>query len=66
MYVDKMWFDKFFGDKITPEFKKFFEDFYGTPDQYLSTEDEQNEYWLRCGFAWIGWSAALEYAKKEQ
>lgn len=53
--MSKDWFDKYHKDKITVEFEQWWLEYYGPPGDYLSNENEQGEYWLRKGFALIGW-----------
>lgn len=51
-----IWFSEYHLANITEEFKGWWLDYYGKPSEYSQTEDEQDEYWVRCAFAWIGWS----------
>ena len=53
-----LWFSKNFSDKITKEFITWWCSVYGRPEDYVEEEDEQHEYWVRCAFAWHGWTAA--------
>ena len=52
------WFSKFHASDLTEDFKSWWLDYYGTPDVYANTEDEQQEYWTRCAFALRGWLAS--------
>ena len=54
------WFVYHFADKLTEDFKAWWADFYGPPDQHPETPDKQDEYWVRCAFAWHGWNARNE------
>lgn len=51
------WFAKCHADNLTEEFKAWWVEFYGPPEQYEGAPDEQDEYWVRCAFAWNGWNA---------
>lgn len=51
------WFAHFHAEQVSEEFKDFWIGYYGDPSQYQDSEDELHEYWVRCAFAWIGWSA---------
>lgn len=51
------WFAKYYADVLTEEFKVWWVEFYGPPEQYEDAPDEQEEYWVRCAFAWNGWIA---------
>lgn len=48
------WFDKWYADKITPDFAQWWFDTYGHPDQY---PDGVSEYFVRMSFAFLGWEA---------
>lgn len=52
------WFTRYHADKLSDEFKEFWISFYDTPSDYSEDIDEQHEYWIRCAFAHMGWSAA--------
>ena len=49
------WFAKHHASNVSDEFKAWWIEFYGTPDNYEKEEGEQHEYWIRCAFAWFGW-----------
>jgi len=51
------WFASHLADKLTEDFKAWWVEFYGRPEQYEGAPDEQDEYWVRCAFAWHGWNA---------
>ena len=52
------WFAKYHTADLTDDFKAWWISYYGCPDVYDGTEDEQREYWTRCAFAMRGWLAA--------
>ena len=54
-YADK-WFAEHHASHITENFKHFWLEYYGPPDNYDQSYTEQAEYWVRCAFCWIGWS----------
>jgi hypothetical protein len=56
--MSKEWFEKFYPEK-DPEFEAWWLKDYGPPEQYASSEDEQDEYWIRKGFALRGWKARM-------
>jgi hypothetical protein len=51
------WFSEHHAGDISAPFKSWWLSFYGTPHDYPSSPDEQDEYWQRCAFAWKGWQA---------
>ena len=53
-WKEDLWFRRCWAEELTPEFKKWWVDYYNTPDFYA---DERHEYWVRCAFAWQGWKA---------
>jgi hypothetical protein len=55
------WFADSFAFEITDEFKAWWVKYYGSPSAYTQESDEQDEYWVRCSFAWAGWKAAIDY-----
>jgi hypothetical protein len=57
-WVEDAWFEREHAPWITQDFKDWWEKFYGHPDQCLTQED-RDEYWVRCGFAWMGWQASF-------
>lgn len=52
---DKMWYDKYWKVKETPEFIAWFKKGYGDAKDFSSDPIEQNEYWVRRAFALMGW-----------
>lgn len=54
------WFAKHHANQLTEEFKVFWLEYYGVPDDYAAIEDEQHEYWVRCAFALVGWRTSQE------
>lgn len=48
------WFAKYHAEALTDEFKEWWIKHYGVPREY-SGMGEQDEYWIRCAYAWIGW-----------
>lgn len=56
--LEDEWFTRYHSQtlKNTVNFSEWWVDFYGKPDDY----GEVNEYWIRCGFALMGWTAAKE------
>ena len=56
--MSKEWFDKHYAKEVTPAFEIFWKGFYGVPTDYL--EVEQDSFWTRKGFAWIGWKFASD------
>ena len=52
------WFSRTVADKLTDEFKVWWVDLYSTPFEYPDNPGEQHEYWVRCGFAFMGWQGA--------
>jgi hypothetical protein len=46
------WFSKYHANNITDAFKEWWVVFYGYPQDY---SEDHDEYWIRCGFAWLGW-----------
>lgn len=57
-WMADVWFSKYYAADLTDDFKVWWLDYYGCPDDYDNSEDEQQEYWRRCAFAWMGWNAA--------
>jgi len=51
------WYEIHHLKKETPEFTGWFIDFYGSPEDYLDITGERDEYWVRRGFALMGWLA---------
>jgi len=51
------WFAKYHEKDLTEGFKTWWVAYYGFPDAYDSSDDEQHEYWVRCSFALRGWLA---------
>lgn len=54
------WFAEHYANQLTDAFKTWWIGFYGKPETYSQTDDEEDEYWTRCAFAWIGWRASGE------
>lgn len=54
------WFRRYHEAEVTEEFKAWWVKCYGIAASYERTEAEQDEYWMRCGIAWMGWKAAKE------
>ncbi len=48
-------FSKHYADEITEPFKEFWIKQYGGPWLYDERDEEQQEYWMRCAFCWMGW-----------
>jgi hypothetical protein len=57
------WYSKHWGKKETKEFVEWFEKDYGAPNEFPSDDYEQDEYWLRRGFALYGYLHAMETKK---
>ena len=55
---DKEWFELHYPEP-EPEFEAWWLAEYGPPESYLQEKDEQNEYWVRKGFALMGWRARV-------
>ena len=53
--MSEWWYNKYWRDKETPEFVEWVETEYGKPKDYQNTIREQDEYWVRRGFALMGW-----------
>ena len=53
--MSKEWYDKHHKEKETEEFNDFWMRFYDSCT--YDDPDEEDEYWIRKGFALIGWSA---------
>lgn len=51
------WYDKYWRNKETDTFVSWFEKEYGLNSDFDPGLDEQEEYWLRRGFALMGWLA---------
>lgn len=62
--MGKEWYDEHHKNKETPKLLSWFINFYGKSDDYEDIESEQDEYWIRRGFALMGWIAAKEDNKK--
>lgn len=56
--MSKEWFDKHWASAETLEFVEWWLGDYGSPDDYSPDDAEQNEYWVRRGFALMGWLAS--------
>ena len=54
------WFLKYHYENLTPAFTEWWVGYYGTPEQYDTHPGELDDYWIRCGFALIGWLAREE------
>lgn len=52
------WFSKHHAQGLTDGFKNWWLDFYGYPSDFDNLPLEQQEYWVRCAFAMLGWNAA--------
>ncbi len=56
------WFGKYIAPQLTPEFKEWWVDTFGTEKEWLRAEDDgvfgSDGYWLRCSYAWHGWEAS--------
>ncbi len=59
------WFAAHHADDLTEAFKVWWVGYYGTPEQYEEEHDERDEYWVRCGFAWMGWKARGKFGRFE-
>lgn len=57
------WYNKYWKKYELVKFNSWYIEFYGTPTAYSSEQSEQDEYWLRKGFALMGWLAALKDIK---
>ena len=55
--MSKEWYNKHHLSKETPEFVEWFLSYYGPPELYGIDQGEQDEYWVRRGFAMAGWTA---------
>jgi hypothetical protein len=69
-WKENKWFLKYHFDSLTDEFKLWWKDYYGTPEEYEQKCDdgERREYWFRCAFALKGWNANKafnEWKRKE-
>lgn len=53
--MSKEWFDARIQMTSEP-FEAWWLEFYGKPEAYENNHDEQDEYWVRKGFAWHGWT----------
>ncbi len=58
--MSEYWYDGHWRKKETADFISWFIQEYGLPVDYDSCQSEQDEYWLRRGFALMGWLAALK------
>jgi len=45
---------------LTYGFQQWWIKFYGTPSDYDDISYEQDEYWVRCYFALLGWRASRD------
>lgn len=54
--MSKKWFEEHY--RCSEIFETWWLTFYGSQDQYT----DQDEYWIRKGFAWVGWEAAYQQA----
>ncbi|MCK9577296.1 MAG: hypothetical protein M0R51_15430 [Clostridia bacterium] len=57
--MSKYWYDKYHKEKESPEFLSWFINCYGADTNFEDVESEQDEYWVRRGFALMGWNASL-------
>ena len=57
--MSREWFEEHF-KATSPAFEAWWLAFYGKPDDYDGFQSEQDEYWIRKGFAWHGWKARAE------
>lgn len=58
--MSKEWFDKHHSSKSDEVFEGWWKATYGPPESYGSEQDEQDDYWIRKGFALMGWIARGE------
>ena len=63
--MSENWYDTHWRQQETPEFVSWWIGEYGNPEDYDEVEYEQDEYWVRKGFALMGWHGAMEQMKKE-
>ena len=54
------WYEEHWKNKETDNFLKWWLEYYGVAADYENVIDEQEDYWIRRGFALAGWLAALE------
>jgi len=59
--MSKEWYDKNYKDSEPTEFIKWFTGEYGNPLDYEDDKYEQDEYWIRRGFALMGWVGFRKY-----
>ena len=59
-WTSDSWFAGEYAGKISEDFKKWWVGEYGEPSAYSEGLGEQDEYWVRCAFAWKGWAAGAE------
>jgi hypothetical protein len=62
--ADKVWYDKHWKSKETPEFNKWFLKDYGVPEDFSDSDDD--EYWVRKAFALMGWLEAIKTMSGEE
>ena len=55
--MSKEWFEEHYPEK-DGDFEEWWIKDYGPPEQYSQEQDEQDEYWIRKGFALRGWRTA--------
>lgn len=55
-WKENYWFNKYYSDKVTPEFEAWWIVNYGLPEAY----NDKEEYFIRASFALQGWLAALQ------
>jgi len=54
------WFSEHHAGSLSAPFQTWWISHYGTPEDYPQQQEEQDEYWQRCAFAWMGWQAATQ------
>lgn len=54
--MSKEWFDQHY-PVVASDFEEWWLGDYGPPENYSSDWDEEDEYWIRKGFALRGWKA---------
>lgn len=62
--MSKNWYEEHHATDETPEFNRWFYEYYGKPEDYDS-ESEQDEFWVRKSFALRGWNACLSQFIKD-
>ncbi len=55
--MSKKWYDKYKKKYETQAFRSWWVSFYGNPKDYSDMDKEQDEYWIRKGFALEGYIA---------